>query len=170
MKKYKIIPIIILLLFLSACSVQEKVSPEIFKSRIEKNYPEFVFENDGYYLNDCFYVFACYNNNDIAFKIGISENYIANKISLSFEKNESLKEISEIIRPVIEVFSPNEDGEIIIDELINTEEGFYYSYGKEYSYSLAVNEKNIYFEVFNNRLSNYTIPELTLKQNDKTTF
>lgn len=170
MRSRKIISVIILILFLSSCSVQERASPEILKSRIEKNYPEFVFENSGYYLNDCFYIFAVFRNSNIAFKIAADENNIANKISLSFEMNDNIKELSEIIKPVIETFSPKEECEIIIEELINAEEGFRYSYGKEYTYSLAVNGKSVFFDVFNNRLSGYTVPELTLKPNDKTPY
>ena len=168
MRKLRIISaiILILVLVLSSCSVQERISPEIFKSRTEKNYPEFVFENEGYYLNDYFYIFAVYNGSDIVFKIAVDENNTANKISISFEMNDNIKEISDIIKPVIEIFSPNEDCKKIADELINKEGEFRYSYGKEYSYSLAVNGKNIYFDVFNNRLSDYTVPELTLKQHD----
>lgn len=170
MRKLRLFSVIFLILILSSCSVQKRVSPEILKSRIEKNYPEFVFEKEGYYFNDCFYIFVVYNGSDIAFKIAVDENNTANKISLSFELNDNISEISDIITPVIEAFSPDEDCKKIIEELIKNEEGFFYSFGKEHSYSLAVNGKNIYFEVFNNRLSDYTMPELTLKQNDRITY
>lgn len=170
MSKFKLAAVIALILFLSSCSVQERTNPEIIKSRIENSYPEFVFENDGYYLNDYYYAFAGYKNCDIAFKIRTNENNVANKISISFEINENISEIAEVIRPVIEIFSPNEDCDKIVNELIDTEKAFSYSYGKEYSYSLAVNEKNVYFEVFNNRLAEYSVPDLTLKENDRITF
>lgn len=170
MRKLRLFSVIFLILILSSCSVQKRVSPEILISRIEKHYPEYVFENAGYYLNNYFYVFAVFNGSDIAFKIAVDENNTANKISLSFEMNDNISEISDIITPVIEAFSPDEDCKKITEELMKNEEGFFYSFGKEHSYSFAVNRKNAYFEVFNNRLSDYTVPELTLKQNDRITY
>ena len=167
MKIFRLFSILFLLIILSSCSVQEKVSPEILKTRIEKQYPEFIFNNNGIYKENSFYTFAVFEEKKIIFKMNFDENYSVNKIALLFDNN---NEYENIIKPVIKTFSPNEDCEKIISELEQKKEGFFYSYGKEYSYSLGVNEKNVYFEVFNNRLSDYKVPELTLKQNDRITY
>ncbi len=167
MKTIRLITVLFLIIILPSCSVQEKVSPNILKTRIEKQYPEFVFDNKGFYKENNYYNIALFKEETIAFKMNIDESDTVNKIAVFFYNND---ETENIIKPVIKTFSPNEDCERIISDLKQKREGFFYSYGKEYSYSLAVNDNNVYFEVFNNKLSDYTIPDLTLKHNDRLTY
>lgn len=167
MKIFRLFAVLFLIFILQSCSIQEKVSPNILKTRIEKQYPEFVFDNNGFYKENNYYNFAVFKEETIAFKMYFDENDTVVKIAVLFDNND---ETENIIKPVIETFSPNEDCEKTISELKQNGEGFSYSYGKEYTYSLVVNENNVYFEVFNYSLSDYTVPDLTLKQNDRITY
>lgn len=169
MKKIKVFILLFCLLGFSSCSIQERVSPEKLKERLAGGCADLVFEDKGFYIEKNFYDFAIYKNIKIAFKFVTDDSGTVYKVSESFIVDDS-NTIQDLIEPIISVYSPKEDFEKIKDELLNREKKYNFSYGKEHNYSLINDGKSVYFEVYNNRLSNYSIPELTLKENDKQDF
>lgn len=170
MRKTLFVWVIACLILFNSCSVQEKVSPDILIKRLETKCVDLVFDNEGYYKGNDYYIFAVYESLNTAFKFKTDDSGTVYKVSVSFIIGENRNIISPIIEPVISVFSPREISDEVLKDLLSLKKEYNYYYGQDYTYSLIENEKNIYFEVFNNKLSGYTIPELTLKENDKSDF
>lgn len=170
MKNIKIIFVLFILVMLSSCSVQEKASPEIVVKRLKAGYSEFVFENDGFYSDGNYYIFFNFKNTTALIKMETDKNNSVARISVSFESDDNNDVVFDLIEPLITVYSLKEDCTEIIKSLSCEKDGFSYAYGHDHIYSLVRNGKNIYFEIINNRLSEYSAPQLTLKQNDRENF
>lgn len=166
MKKTAVIITLLIIFLLSGCSVQERVSPLILIDRLSKQSSEIFFDPQQTFFEDnTFICFIEYKNiSNITVKMHTSEDSSVKKISVysTFDNH-----ILELIKLLIKIYSPKENSEKICEELIKNADSFKYYNGKEYTYSLFISDESIYFEVFNKNLSEYTIPELTLKPNDR---
>lgn len=168
MRKFCVVLIILSLIFFNACSLQEKVTPMIIVQRLCENTEDLIFDYESsYYDGSLFIIFAEYKNDKITLKMQSTKDNVISKISLYTDKNNQINELLDIL---ISVYSPNENSEKIINELIINNDLMQYSFGKEYTYSLFTSENGVYFEIFNNNLYCFIIPELTLKPNDKSEF
>ncbi len=167
MNKHFILPLCFILFFLSSCSVQKNISPQIFTQRITEKSTDFIIENQAFYYKDDYIVFADYKGFDVVIKLKTDENNNICKLCLSIVENIKTEELEDLISIIIDVYTPDEQKDIILNEL-HKEASNYYQ-GKEHIYSL-INDKNIYFEVIDIPLSGYTYPELTLKSNDRMQF
>ncbi len=166
----KILPIITLFFLLfSACSIQEKVSPLIFVERLSESSEDLIFDyENSYYDGNNYIIFVKYKEiQNLTIVMQYLNNNVIKKISLSSPNS---KNAYEVIALLISVYSPIEDVEIINQNSVSNKDDFLYFSGNEYTYSMFISEDTIYFEVFNNELNDYSVPELTLKQNDKTEF
>ena len=170
MKNIKFIFVLFMLVILSSCSVQEKASPEIVVERLKAGYTEFVFENDGFYSDGNYYIFFNFKNTTALIKMETDKNNSVARISVSFDSDDNNDVVFDLIEPLITVYSLKEDCTEIIKSLSCEKDGFSYAYGHEHIYSLVRNGKNIYFEIINNCLLQYSAPTLTLKQNDRENF
>lgn len=166
MKKTAVAFSLIFILLLSGCSVQERVSPLILVNRLTKQSNEIICDPQHTYFDGntfiCFIEYGSIKN--IIIKMHTTEENSVKKISVYSTAD---NQIFELIKLLISIYSPKEDSENISEELRKNTDSFRYFNGKEYTYSLFTSDKSIYFEVFNNNLSEYTIPELTLKANDR---
>lgn len=169
MKKISLAISLLLILLLPSCTVQERVSPLIFIDRLNEISADlnFISEN-SYYDDNVFISFLDFKDlKSIAIKMQLSDDNSIIKISLITINN---SRAFELIKLLIETYSPEEDSNVIFNELTGTEKGFCYSFGNEYTYSVFKSDKEIYFEVFINSQSDYSVPDLTLKSNDKIKF
>ena len=169
MKKTAITFALFIILILSGCSVQERVSPLILIDRLTEQSSEIIFDPQySYFEGNSFIGFINYKNiNNVVIKIHTADGNSVKKISVYSSAD---NKVFELIKLLIDIYSPKEDCENILKELTDNTESFRYSFGKEYSYSLAVTDDSIYFEAFNNNLSEFTIPDLTLKANDRINY
>ncbi len=167
MNKYFIVILIIVLLLMSSCSVQKNVSPRILTERISEKSTDIILENQEFYYKGDFIVFAKYKEVDIVIKMKTDDKQNVCKISVSIAENIKEEDFKDLISLLINVYTPDEDKNEILNELIN--KNLVYYHGKEHVYSL-IKDKNIYFEIINIPLSGYTYPDLTLKPNDRQDF
>ena len=169
MKKFSLAIFLLLILLLPSCTVQERVSPLIFIDRLNEISDDFNFiSENSYYDDNVFISFLDFKDlKSIAIKMQLSDDNSIIKISLITINN---SRAFELIKLLIETYSPEEDSNVIFNELTGIEKGFYYSFGNEYTYSVFKSDKDIYFEVFINSQSDYSVPDLTLKPNDKIEF
>jgi hypothetical protein len=169
MRKIAVAFLVLLMSLLSACTFQERVNPIIFTERLaELSDDIMIYSENSYYEENVYVAFADFKNiKDIAVKMNLSDNGTVDKISIISNNN---AQIFEFIKLLINSYSPKEDSARIMSELKKLDSEFRYSFGNEYTYSIFASDKTIYFEVFSNSLSSYTVPDLTLKPNDKTEF
>ncbi len=169
MKKISLAISVLLILLLSSCTVQERVSPPIFVGRLNEISKDFNYISENSYYDENFFI-SFFNYKDlknIVIKMQLSDDNSIIKISLITNNNSSA---FELIKLLIETYSPEEDSTVILNELTEKEKGYCYSFGNEYTYSVFKSDKEIYFEIFINSESDYSVPDLTLKANDKIEF
>lgn len=170
MKKKLILPLVFLLLF-SSCSVQEKMSPEIFMERLEKNFDRFEYENaEKYYENNNY---VCYLNSDSAdeFMIEIITDTNNNAVKICFAafETDNGDEFVSAAQAIIKSFSANDDGAAVCKELFEkngSSNDFSYYETQWYRYCASFIDSVIYFSAESKKLSPESEYELTLKQND----
>lgn len=161
------------LLFLTACSVQEKVNPQIFIERIQKNNKNIAVEN-SFYEDAAFVCFAVYNGNtDIVFEIETDEQKNAKKISLACSQTDKADDFISCAECIIKTYAPDDDSGQVIKELFSQKEingKFNYYETQWYSYSSVLSENGLYFSAEIKKLVPQTEVEFSLKQNDIVTY
>ncbi len=163
-----------LILLLQACSVQEKMSPEIFFERLKKVDSRFSFDASEQFFEGNEYI--CFvsddNSNCFAFQISVNDSGDCEKISVAAEKADSQDFIS-CVKSVIQAYAPDDDAENITKKLFTggkiVAEYVYYD-SQWHSYSAAGNNGIFYFSVSSKKLVSEKNVELSLKPNDKIDF
>ncbi len=166
------IPIVFILIFmLSSCSLQEKVSPEIFIQRL-------CAEDENIMVDDS----LCFNKNNVFtayFSYADSADFVletdvdglgnAKKINLACAQTDKVVLFKKCVESVISVYSPDENTDEIIDSLFPEKESygkFTYYETRWYVYSAVLSEKGLYFSSENKKLSPQNEEALSLKPND----
>lgn len=162
------------ILFLEACSVQEKMSPQIFFERLAKIDSRLCFDASEQFFEGNEYV--CFvsdvNSNCFAFQISVNNSGDCEKISVAAEKIDAQSFIS-CVKSIIQTYAPDDDAENITEKLfsggkISTE--YVYIDSQWHSYSAAGNNGCFYFGVSSKKLVAESGVELSLKPNDKVDF
>lgn len=161
--------ILLSLLFLTACSVQEKFNPQIFIERIQKCNKNITVENT-FYEDDVFVCFAVYNDNtDIVFEIETDEHENAKKISLACSQTDKADEFILCTNSIIDICAPDDDSGQVIKELFSERKlsnKFRYYETQWHSYSAVLSESGLYFSAESKKLVPQSEVEFSLKQND----
>ncbi|MBR2868472.1 MAG: hypothetical protein IKB88_05345 [Clostridia bacterium] len=162
----KILVLIPLFLFLSACSVQENVSPDLFVSRLEKTVRDAAIDSDGiFYENEKSVVYADYGGCRFAIEMTCDSDGKVKKISLACNDTDKAECFYSFIKNIVSVYAPDEDCDRILQNLCCGKQfSFYESQWYSYSFSSAVS--GFYFGVENKKLAPAKDIGLTLKPND----
>ncbi len=167
MKRIILINIIILIVF-SACTLQEKVSPELYISRLTESADGFAVAGDGLFFEGgkyyCFISGA--KEAEYALQLETDSGKNIKKICLAGMKTVKADEFKILAEALIKTYAPNEAAEEIKASLFKNESDYYNS--QWYRYSSAVTENGIFFSVENMKISTNSDAELTLKPNDIT--
>lgn len=175
MKKVSIILFsIVLTLLLQACSVQEKMSPQIFLDRLSKINTRLDFDtSEQFYEGDEFVCLVSdIDTNSYAFQISVNDRGDCQKISLAAEKTDE-DIFKESVKSIIKVYAPDDDAEKVISSLCansNNNQKFQYYETQWHSYSFAAEKECRYFSVSSKKLVNESNVDLSLKPNDKIDF
>lgn len=173
MKKVSIILFsIALTLLLQACSVQEKMSPQIFLDRLSKIITQLDFDTaEQFYEGNEFVCFVSDDDiNTYAFQISMTDSGDCKKISFASEKigDDTFKEC---VKSIITVYAPDDDAETIISSLYSTnKQKFQYYETQWHSYSFSAEKECRYFSVSSKKLASENNVQLSLKPNDKIDF
>ena len=156
--KKRIAFIILLILLLNGCSVNEKMNSDIFFERLSAIDEDFDYENsyiirDG---SDCLCFIKDKYSDEYILSFSVNESDDIYKISFACSVTDKAENFIKYIRDIINVFSSNENTEMIIKEL--TENGKIlpsYSYYETQWYSCSVHsdENGFYFSVINKKIS-----------------
>ena len=154
--------IIILLISLSfimnACSVQERMSPEIFFERLSEISDEYLLDD-----KECFY-------EDMKCVYFLKDIY---KISFACDETDKAEKFIEYIKDIITAYSPQENADEVVKSLTvngKPDKGFSYYETKWYSWTVYSDENGVFFSVTNNKVNEKTTAEYSLKPNDKSGF
>lgn len=171
MKKALLITNFFLIILLTACSVQEKVSPDIFVERLSEESDAFVFDKDNSFIQNGSYIFfAKYENIlEIVLKAETDTQGNVKKISLACTQTDKADKFISCIKSVIETYSPEDDSNEIILSLFKNKQpddkNRYYE-TQWHSYSAVLSENGFFFSVKNKKLIEESSVEFSLKEND----
>lgn len=158
------------LFFLSSCSLQEKVSPEIFIERLCAADENFIFDGESLFCGDGTYTYyITYSDLPLVAEIRIDGDENSKKINLACGETDKVELFIKCVESVIRVYSPDENIEEIHKEIFplqESENSFYYYETKWYKYSSVLSEKGLYFSTENKKISPQSEVELSLKPND----
>lgn len=173
-KTAKILLFMLLMLMLQACSVQEKMSPQIFFERLSKVNEQLAFDTSEQFFDGNEYV--CFvsdeNSNSFVFQISVNDSGNSEKISVTAEKTDEYV-FNECVESIIKVYAPDDDAKKIIAALysdINNNSKFRYCETQWHSYSAVIEKECRYFSVSSKKLVPESEVELSLKPNDKVDF
>ena len=171
----KIVSLLLLITFLSSCSVQEKVNINLLTERLCQY-------DESFIINESL-SFSQENYNTVFFSYGGEKDFVmethadgqgnTKKINLACNSTDKIDLFSQCVKSIISVYAPDEDSGKITDELLKNKEtgnGVIYYETKWYSYSARLSEGSIYFSVENRKLSPRSEVEFSLKQNDITEY
>ena len=163
MKKFYVSLSFIFIIVLSSCSLQEKMSPDIFIERLINNSEITIInefcENEKYV---CY--FSDKSNSNFIIRIDSDNSRNTKKICLVCTETIKTENFKSMTETVIKIYAPNENTDEIISSLFSEEWNYFDS--QWYRYSSAISENGLYFSIESAKLSTETDAEMTLKPND----
>ena len=164
----RILPIIFAcLLFLSSCTVQEAVSPDLFVSRFAESFPDFNIESEGMFYEGNRSVLFLNDESGNRFAVEMTADSLerVQKISLACADADKVKELFSFAEKVISVYAPDENSDSVMNALSN---GKYFSYHETlwYGYAFSKTESGLFFSVENKHFAPEKETCLTLKENE----
>ncbi|GEM_PF-6075373 len=165
----KLIPVFVAVcLLFSSCSRQEGVNPLIFTQRYANSIDEFEAYSDKAFFDDdvyhCLFVSSAEN---FMLNLYRNDSNVVYEASIFCESKEISERMKNASIKLIEAFTDDEPAENIFETLVQHEGGKpAYLDNQWFSYSLIISENGYYFSVYDNLLQKYSVPELTLKEND----
>ena len=93
----KMVISIILILSLTACSLQEKMSTELFFKRLEK-YDSSISVNDSFYDGESFVIYSLYHNAEIVFEISTDTDKSIKKINLACSDTDKIMNLLIVLK------------------------------------------------------------------------
>lgn len=175
MKKILVLFAVFSLLFLSACSVQKNMSPEIFLKRLSENSESFdsgsaeILYDDG----GCVCFIKDIYGTEYVFRFDLSDAGDINKISFACNKKDKAENYILCLKEIICIYASDESPDEIIKELTENgkiKQGFSDYETHWYFWSSYADENGFFTSVINKKLVEITTAELTLKPNDKSGF
>ncbi|MBE6821009.1 MAG: hypothetical protein E7516_08145 [Ruminococcaceae bacterium] len=167
----KIALLLLSVIFLASCSVQEKVNVNLLTERL--------CQYDELFVINEFLSFSQENSNTVFFAYGEEKGFVmetradgqgnTEKINLACTCTDKIDLFTQCVKSVISVYAPDEDGSEIMNELFADKQlnsGMLYYETKWYSYSARLSDDCLYFSVENRKLSPRSEVALSLKQND----
>ncbi|MBR3781566.1 MAG: hypothetical protein IKK63_10250 [Clostridia bacterium] len=171
----RIVILIIFLLVLCSCSVQEKMSTEIFTERFSEASEMFDFEDCEkiYGENSNIVIINDKYGTEYVFEFFTDENNNINKISFACTQTDKAENFVVCLREIIDTYSPDENADDVIMSL--TENGkirnkFTYYETQWYSYASYSDMNGMCFFVKNKKFIVPSTVEFSLKPNDKSGF
>lgn len=168
----RITVLLITVLLLTACSVQERMSPEIFVERLAANDKKFSVET-FFAAADDFLCFGKYDDASVVIKISSDKEKNAKKITLSCIQTNKTESFISCAENLISIYSPNDNSSEVINNLFESKDlndkCVYYD-TQWYKYSKIFSKQGLYFSVESKKLSPQNDVELSLKQNDITEY
>ncbi len=174
MKKFGVLIVCIAILFVSACSVQETMNPQIFLERLEKNAANLDFSSSESFYEDNSFVCFIKSTSGTDFMIELDTDISGNvqKISLACTKTDKANEFILCAESIIKTYAPEDNcNEILAGVFLNgkIDNGFMYHETQWHYYTSAAYASAIYFSAESKKLSREKNTEFTLKPNDITT-
>lgn len=175
MKKNFIFIMIFSLVFLSACSVQEKMSPEIFLERLCEKSDIFSSESAEILYDEtgCVCFIDDVYGTEYVFNFVMSDSGFIKKISFVCSEKDKAENYILCLKDMINVYSPDESTENVIRELTvngKMKQGFTNYDTQWYLWSSYTDENGFFVSVINKKLTEVPTVELSLKPNDKVAF
>ena len=171
----KIISIFFVIKLLTSCSVQEKMSPEIFIERLNKEY--LLINSDSFddFLSDnkyfCF--FTNKNNSEFLIELNINDNIDITKISLACMQVDKENDFINLAESIINVYSNNVLSQDVINNLFENgkiKKDIKYYDTQWHLFTASADENGLYFSITNKKLNPREEVLLSLKSNDRITF
>lgn len=156
----KILSAAMILLLLSACTVQKAVDPIIFVDRLEENEAFIADKETMHFDGNVCALFLDYKSElRIATEMTVTENGTVSSIALSAKSlNNDL--FLEAVEEIVKIFAPDED--FAINESFFTDR-YTYNETASYLYSGYKDNETVFFSVTNKNLAPTETPELTLR-------
>lgn len=167
----KIACLVLVFLALTACSVQEKMSPWIFTERIQETDKSISIDTENsYYENGNFVCYASYKDNvRLVFEISTDEHGNSDKISLACTQTDKTDEFVLCAMNVVEAYAPDDSADEVIKNVFLKRElsGKCVYYDTQWhSYAAVLSENGLYFSAESKKLIPQSEVEFSLKQND----
>lgn len=171
MKKTIALIIVTIAFLLSACSVQENVSPQLFMKRLQRNNENIVLNIEGAFVeNNKNINFIRYKDNaDFVIELTTDKQGNATKICLACVQSDKSADFKECAQSIIETYAPNDDYNKIMFSLFENEnfDGKYRYFSTQwYRYSAVFSENGCFFSVDSVKLIPSSEVEMSLKEND----
>ena len=156
---------------LTACSVQEKMSPWIFVERMRQTDKNLVIDTENSFFENekmvCYAVYA--DKTKLVFEISTDEHGNSDKISLACVQTDKAADFVLCAKSIASVYSTEDDSDNVAKELFGTKElsdecRYYETQWR--SYAAVLSENGLYFSVESKKLVPQTEVEFSLKQND----
>lgn len=161
----KISVLLIVLLTLASCSIQEKMNTKIFVERFlnavgdEITADEILFDSGRDIL-----FFADKNGTEYVMEFRADEQGNIKKICLACTDADKTDLMKYFFEKIISVYAPDENTAEIIPSLFNNKWDYHST--QWYDYSSVISDEGVFASVENKKLSTPSDAELTLKQND----
>ena len=161
----------LVLLFFSACSVQEKISPMIFIERIINSNDKISADTENSFTENNRYVcFIKYSDKtDMVYQIETDEQGNATKISLTCTQTDKADDFIDCALATVSVYSPDDKTDEVSDALFNgyklSDECLYFE-TQWHLYSAVISKNGLFFSVQSKKLIPPSKVEFSLKQND----
>ncbi len=168
MKKILLTCVSILLLMLSACSVQEKMSPLVFIERLQRADENLVVDAENMYIENNKYILFAWDEVEKAFVMEITadEDGNAKKICLACNKTSKAEKFRLSAESIIKAYAPGDNACEVLSVLMKSEWGYHDT--QWHSYAYASGENGMFFSVKSKKLSTESDAVLSLKPNDIT--
>ena len=160
---------------MNACSVQERMNPEIFFERLFGISDEYMTESkEIYYENGkCICFINDIYGSELVYEFSLSDNKDIYKISFACNEADKAEKNIIYVKDIISVYAPQENADEIVESLTENgkpHKGFSYYDTQWYSWAVYFDENGFFFSVTNNKIIEKTTVEYSLKPNDKSGF
>lgn len=171
----RIFALVSVILFLSACSLQEKMSPRIFFDRLSKINIQLDMENSEQFIegNDYVCFVSDFNSTEYVFQISVNDSGDAEKISLACNQTDKSADFVSCAKSVIQAYAPDDSADEVTASLFENgaiRQKYIYHDTQWHKYSAVASDSGFFFSVSSKKLVPAEEVELSLKPNDKADF